>query len=146
MGGSRRGDGVWTPLKNHKNIEFLSNTGPDPLKNHKTTKPVFNVGPSSAHQRNTIYWRFTGGPMMARFKWYFGSIVPSRTKKKKKKTGQNWTPSDKTFWIRFSETVHFISRNSLCRTDNCKHSKIQTIFDNYTYGADCINSASAFII
>ena len=32
-------------LKNHKNIGFLSNTGPDPLKNHKATKPAFNVGP-----------------------------------------------------------------------------------------------------
>ena len=37
------------PLKNHKNIGFLSNTGPDPLKYHKDTKPAFNVGPSSAH-------------------------------------------------------------------------------------------------
>ena len=43
-----------SPLKNHKNIGFLSNTGPDPLKNHKVTKPAFNVGPSSARQRNTI--------------------------------------------------------------------------------------------
>ena len=42
------------PLENHKNIGFLSKTGPDPLKNHKTTKPAFNVGPSSAHQRNAI--------------------------------------------------------------------------------------------
>ena len=40
------------PLKNHKNIEFHSNT--DPLKNHKATKPAFNVVPSSARQRNTI--------------------------------------------------------------------------------------------
>ena len=38
------------PLKNHKNVGSLSNTGPDPLKNHKTTKPAFNVGPSSARQ------------------------------------------------------------------------------------------------
>ena len=30
------------PLKNHKNIGFLSNTGPDLLKNHKATKPAFN--------------------------------------------------------------------------------------------------------
>ena len=35
------------PLKNHKNIGFLSNTGPDLLKIHKATKPAFNVGPSS---------------------------------------------------------------------------------------------------
>ena len=47
--------GIWTPppLKNHKNIGFLRNTGPDPLKNHKATKP--------------FKWRFAGGPMMARF-------------------------------------------------------------------------------
>ena len=45
------------PLKNHENIAFLSNTGPDPLKNHKATKPAFNVGLSSAHQRNAIKWR-----------------------------------------------------------------------------------------
>ena len=32
-------------LKNHKNIVYLSNTGPDPLKNHKVTRPA-NVGPS----------------------------------------------------------------------------------------------------
>ena len=25
------------PLKNHKTVGFLSNTGPDPLKNHKAT-------------------------------------------------------------------------------------------------------------
>ena len=42
------GQGVRTPLKNHKNIGFLSNTGPDPLENHKATKPAFNVGPSTA--------------------------------------------------------------------------------------------------
>ena len=41
-------------LKNHKNIGFHTNTGPDHLKKHKATKPSFNVGPSSAHQRNTI--------------------------------------------------------------------------------------------
>ena len=35
------------PLKNHKHIGFIRNTGPDPLKNHKSTKPAFNVGPSS---------------------------------------------------------------------------------------------------
>ena len=54
MRGSRGGQGVRTPLKNHKNIGFLSNTGSDPLKNHKATKPAFNVGPSSVRQRNAI--------------------------------------------------------------------------------------------
>ena len=41
MGGSRGGQGIRTPLKNHKNIGFLSNTGPnagpDLLKNHSST-------------------------------------------------------------------------------------------------------------
>ena len=57
MRGSREGgQGVPTPppLKNHQNIVFLSNTGPDPLENQKATKPVFNVGPSKARQRNAI--------------------------------------------------------------------------------------------
>ena len=63
------GQGVRTPLKNHKNIGFLSSTGPDPLKNHKATKPAFNVG-SLWHQsaRETPFkWRFAGGLMMALF-------------------------------------------------------------------------------
>ena len=54
------------PMKNHKTIGFLSNTGQDPLKNHKAAKPTLNVGPSSAHQRNAIKWCLAGGPMMAR--------------------------------------------------------------------------------
>ena len=57
MRGSRGGgQGVRTPppLKNHKNIGFLSNTGPYPQKNHKATKPAFNVGPPSARQLNAI--------------------------------------------------------------------------------------------
>ena len=37
IGGSREGAGGLDPLKNQKNIGFLSNTGPDPLKNHKAT-------------------------------------------------------------------------------------------------------------
>ena len=53
--------GPTSTLENHKNIGFLSNTGPDPLKNHKATKPAFNVGLSSPFN-----WRFAGGPMMAR--------------------------------------------------------------------------------
>ena len=63
------GQGVRTPppLKNHKNIGFLSNTGPDPLKNHKATKPAFNARPPSARQLNAILMCFAGGAMMARF-------------------------------------------------------------------------------
>ena len=52
-----------TPLKNHKNIRFLSNTGPDPLKNHKAAKPEFNVGPPAKRHKGC----FADRPMMARF-------------------------------------------------------------------------------
>ena len=62
-GGGGGGQGVRTPLKNHKNIEFLSNTGPDPLK----IKPAFNVGPSSAHQRMVFRWRAGDGPILVVF-------------------------------------------------------------------------------
>ena len=52
--GAEGGMGSRTPpaLKNHKNIRYPNNTGPDPLKNHKDAKPAFNDGPSSARQRN----------------------------------------------------------------------------------------------
>ena len=48
------GQGVWTPLKNHKNIGFSSNTGLDPLKNLKATKPAFKIGSSLTRQGNSI--------------------------------------------------------------------------------------------
>ena len=44
------GTGGPDSLKNHKNIGFLSKTGPDPLK--ITKLQVSNVKPSSALQRN----------------------------------------------------------------------------------------------
>ena len=49
-------------LKNHNNLMFLSNTGPDPLKIHKATKPAFNVGQSSGRQK------LAGWPMMVHLK------------------------------------------------------------------------------
>ena len=61
--GQRRGGGKGTaPLKNHKNIEFLSNTGQDPLNKHKATNPAFNVGPSYAFR-----WRADDGPILVVF-------------------------------------------------------------------------------
>ena len=69
VGGGGGGDrGVQSPpppLKNHKNIGFLRNTGADPLKNHKATKPAFNVGPSRFTSKMPFKWRFAGEPMMA---------------------------------------------------------------------------------
>ena len=45
MQGSRVGQGVRTPLKNHKNIGFLSNTGPDPMKNQIRIQYWTIIGP-----------------------------------------------------------------------------------------------------
>ena len=47
--GSRGGQGVQTPLENHKNIGFLSNTGPDPLKITKLLSQHSMLG----HHRHT---------------------------------------------------------------------------------------------
>ena len=68
-GGGGGGQGVLIPhsLKNHKAVEFLSNTGPDPLENHKATKPAFNGWPSSPASKTPFKWCFSGGPMIARF-------------------------------------------------------------------------------
>ena len=56
VGRSRGGTGGrdLPPLKNYKNIGFLSNTGPDYLENHKATKSALHDGPSFARQRNVI--------------------------------------------------------------------------------------------
>ena len=55
------------PPENHKNIGFLSNTGPYPLKSHKATKPASMyraiIGTPAKRRFN---WRFAGGAMMAR--------------------------------------------------------------------------------
>ena len=81
MGGSREGgQGVRTPArKNHKNIGFLNNTGPDSLKNHKSYQAsIQNLAnwPTSETQ-----WSFVGVPIMASV---LGSSIPSSTRKKKK--------------------------------------------------------------
>ena len=89
--GSRGGTGgPDPPLKNHKNIGFLSNTGPDLLKNHKATKPAFNVWPSSARQRMAFRWRADDGPLLV----VFGSPHLKKQQQKKKRC-QSWNPSEK---------------------------------------------------
>ena len=65
------------PLKNHKNIVFLSNSGPDPLKNHKATEPAFNVRPSSARQLNAILMVFR---WRADDEWYLDPPIPHQKK------------------------------------------------------------------
>ena len=51
------GQGVRTPLKNHKNTWFCSNNGPDPLKNSKLPSQHSMLGPSSPLQRNSLAGR-----------------------------------------------------------------------------------------
>ena len=78
--GSREEQGVRSPhplsLANHKDIGFLSNTGPDPLGNHKATKLAFIVGQllgdplplKAGHVRpiseTPFLWCFAGEPLM----------------------------------------------------------------------------------
>ena len=49
MGGSRGGTGGPDPLKNHKNIRFLSNSGPDPLKNYEAIELGHHQHASETH-------------------------------------------------------------------------------------------------
>ena len=64
-GGRDRGSGP--PLKNHKNIGFLSNTALDSLLN----KRAYNVGPTFARQRNAISmafrWQANDGLLLVEF-------------------------------------------------------------------------------
>ena len=82
VGGSRVGGGRGPdPLKNYKNIGFLSNTGQDLLKNHTATKPAFNVGPPWVASETPLKRCFAGGAMMARFSWYLDPLAPHQLKK-----------------------------------------------------------------
>ena len=63
------------PTGKSQNCRFLSNTRRDPLENRKTTKPGFDVGPLSTASVTPFKWRFAGGPMMARFKWYLNWVL-----------------------------------------------------------------------
>ena len=79
------GQGVRTPLKTHKNIGFLSKSGPDPLEKHKDTDPAFDVGPLSARQRNAISmafrWQADYGPFLVAFR--FSPCLQLKKKQKK---------------------------------------------------------------
>ena len=66
MCGSRGGQGVRTPLENHKNIVCFSNTGPDPLKIVKLPSQFSILGHNRHASETPFKWRFAGGPKMAR--------------------------------------------------------------------------------
>ena len=54
------------PLKNHKNIGFLRNTGLDPLKITKLPSHHSMFGHHRHASETPFKWCFAGGPMMAR--------------------------------------------------------------------------------
>ena len=58
--------GYGSPLKDHKK-GFLGNTGPNPLKNRKLLDQNSMLGHHLDASETPFKWRFTGGPMMARF-------------------------------------------------------------------------------
>ena len=78
MGGSRGGGGgVWTPPeKSHKNIGFLSITGPDPMKITKLPSQHSMLGiigtPAKRHL-NGVPLAADDGPFIV----VFGSSLPS---------------------------------------------------------------------
>ena len=93
--GSRGGDmRSGSPLKNLKNIGFLSNTGPDPLQSSNMKATKLSQHSMLGHYRHAsetqFKWCFPGGPIMAHFQRY---LDPLSHKKKKKKGCQSWTPS-----------------------------------------------------
>ena len=65
MGGSRGGQGVRTPLKNHKNIGFLNNICSDTLKITKLQSQHSMLGHHQPASEAPFKWCFAGGPMMA---------------------------------------------------------------------------------
>ena len=54
------------PLKNHKNIGFPSNIGPDPLKITKLPSQHSMLGQHRHASETPFKWRFAGGPMVTR--------------------------------------------------------------------------------
>ena len=59
--------GIQTPpLKNHKNIGFLSNIRPDPRKITKLPSKHSMLGHHRHASEAPFKWRFAGGPLTAR--------------------------------------------------------------------------------
>ena len=79
-GFKRDGTGGQDPLKNHKNIGFLNNTGPDPLKNHKATKPDSKLVHHRLSSETPFKWCFAGVLMMVPLLWYLDPLPLSSTK------------------------------------------------------------------
>ena len=85
-GGGGAGDPDPPPEKSQKNIEILSNTGPDPLNFSKFSKLPSQHSTLGHHRHPSetpFKWRFAGGPMMAHF--FSDMWILSPLKKRKEK-------------------------------------------------------------
>ena len=73
-------------MKNHKNIGFLSNTGPDPLKIKKLPSQHSMLGhhPPVPIGKKPFKWRFAGGPMTVCFMCNLDSLSPHKKTNKKR--------------------------------------------------------------
>ena len=89
------GQGVRTPLKNHKNIGFLSHTGLDPLTtcSYQASIQCWSIISTPAKQHlKAFHWHADDCSLIV----VLGFFLCSSTKK----NCQSWTPSDKVFWTR----------------------------------------------
>ena len=75
------GQGVWTPLKNHKNIGFSGNTGPYPLIIKEIPSQHAMLGQHRHASEMPFKSRFGGGPMMTRSWWHLDPSFPYQLKK-----------------------------------------------------------------
>ena len=72
------GTGGPDPPKNHKNIGFLCNTGPDPLKTTKLPSQHSMSGHHRPASETPFKWRFAGGQTMAQLQWYLDPLSPQQ--------------------------------------------------------------------
>ena len=64
------GRGSGPPLKNHQNIGFLSNTGPDPLKSQSYQASIQYcaiIGPPTKRHLKAFRWRADDGRLIVVF-------------------------------------------------------------------------------
>ena len=106
-----------TPLKNHKNICFLSNTGLDPLKITKLPSQHSMLG----HHRHASK-SYTGI-------WIIPPLIIIKTNEKQKQKTSELDPPDKTFWIRTCIRINTVGKGKIGSSDKTKQNNM--ILENY---------------
>ena len=86
------------PLKDHKAIGFLIRTVPNPMKITKLSSQNSMFGHHGPACETPLKWHFTGGRMMARFKWYLDPLSAHQLKHFSQHSGITfWTGACLTF-------------------------------------------------